>query len=491
MINVIFPLRKEYLQAFLDFVQSLFREHNFNEKEQGIFRLIAEEVCLFVKETIFLNDEYKDINISLTITESEVSFSFSMKGIPIEFEKIKDYSFDVESFDFKQEELCLMLAKKYMDKFVFINHGRNGMEIIVSKTNKDSRINNIIGVESKNIPNVIFSELPEYEIRTPSESEFIEISRSAYFTYGNTYEDYIYYPQKISQMQKDGELLSLIAVSKDNKVMGHIALKFNKKTDKFAELGVLFVNPEYRKKGLANVLVKSIINKAKDMNLNSIYARSVTGHPASQRVFCENGFFDIGLLLDLFPAKVDLKGMNDTDAEKMSGLLQCLPLKKPRLRYLSIPKRYSLVVQYLYEKINVAYEEIILTQKQTNTPYIIAQKNELFNIGTIEIRNLGSSFEECQKLVDYNIRRLLSDKLDVIYLFINIEETGADKLIDYYAEKDFLFSAILPDGFNDSDVLILQYLNLSKNPFASMKVYSDTSQFLIKTIEKEWEQLQL
>lgn len=491
MINVSFPLKKEYLQAFLDLVQSLFREYSFNEKEQGIFRLIAEEICLFVKETIFQNDENKDINVSLKITENEVSFSFSMKGIPIEFEKIKDYSFNLESFDFKQEELCLMLAKEYMDKFVFINHGRNGMEIIVSKTNKDSRINNIISIESENISNEISSELPEYEIRTPFESEFIEISRSAYFTYGNTYEDYIYYPQKISQMQKDGELLSLIAVSADNKVMGHVALKFIKKTDKIAELGVLFVNPEYRKKGLANILVKSIINKAIEINLNSIFARSVTGHPASQRVVSDNGFFDTGLLLDLFPAKVDLKGMNDTDASKMSGLLQYLPLKKPRLRYLNIPERYSNIVKYFYQKVNIPYEEKILIDKKTIAPYIIAQKNELFNIGTIEIRNLGTSFQKTQKLVDYNIRRLLSDKLDVIYLFINIEEEGSDKLIDYYAGKDFLFSAILPDGFNDRDVLILQYLNLSKNPFTSMKVYSEASAFLKNSIEKEWEKLQL
>lgn len=491
MIEIKLPLRNAFLQAFLDFVQSLFNEHGFSEKEQGVFRLVVEEICLFIKETIFLNDEGKNVSISIKIFESEVTFSFLMKGIPIEFEKIKEYSFDPESFDFKQEELFLMLAKKYMDHFVFINHGRNGMEIIVSKKNKKSRINNIISSESKITIPAKSVCLPEYEVRMPLDSEFIEISRSAYFTYGNTYEDYIYYPQKINQMQKDRELLSLIAVSKDKKVMGHIAMKFNKKSDEYAELGVLFVNPEYREKGLADVLVKSIIKIAKDLNLRSVFTRSVTGHPASQRIACDNGFLDTGLLLDLFPAKVDLKSMKGADTHKMSGLVQWLPLQKPRFRHLSIPDKYSDVARYLYNQINISYDEIIPLKNQASSPYIIAQKNEIFNIGTIEIKDSGNSIQEIQRLVDFNIRRLLSDKLDVIYLFINIEEKGADDLIEYYAKKDFIFSAILPDWFNDSDALILQYLNYPKNPFASMKVFSDTSHFLKNTIEKEWEKLQL
>ena len=75
-------------------------------------------------------------------------------------------------------------------------------------------------------PAVIKEKIP-YTVRLMEPDEAIEISRCAYKSHGYTFfEDHIYYPEVIIEMNRNGRMISAVAVTEDNRFMGHAALLY-------------------------------------------------------------------------------------------------------------------------------------------------------------------------------------------------------------------------------------------------------------------------
>jgi len=109
--------------------------------------------------------------------------------------------------------LSLYLAKKSVDELTFTNHGRAGIEALIRKRRSSAHIQHIMPREELSATGDSSEHDPAYSIRPARESDALEISRCAWMTYGYTYEDYIYYPERIIELNRSGELRSLVAVS--------------------------------------------------------------------------------------------------------------------------------------------------------------------------------------------------------------------------------------------------------------------------------------
>jgi serine/threonine-protein kinase RsbW len=481
------PPKIEVMVAGLDFAQSLARLHGFDAAAQNQLRLALEEVLVFlIRNTL---KEHPDVALNLTfeMLAHGLLIRIRERGLPLDTENMPAYSPEAPDPELEDDALSglnIFLARSVTDSVVFKNCGRNGTEITLFKQLPGKHITNRMptlaadGEETK-APDVAVP-LPPFVIRPAHESESIEISRCAYLVYGYSYEDYIYYPERLTELNRSGELRSLVAVTEDGVVMGHCALKFRKYRTDQAELGLLFVKPEYRRRHLGATLWSAVVGVARENGLQSIFARSVTGHRASQILAGENNFRDCALLLALFPRKVELKALGGDVPGKMSAMLQYAQLKPPRHRTLYPPGRYRDMVETLYHRAEIPFAASASASdaRAKREPSLQIQRIPIMNTAQIDIESIGSQPERTWAWTQGCLRRLCAEKMDVIYIFLDLEDPSSAIFAELCANGGFVFAGIAPDAFAGGDALVLQYLNLPEDPFAQLAVCTETASLL-------------
>ncbi len=482
------PPDAPYVQAALDFAETLGVGFGFGHQDVQTIRLAVEEMIAFLRQTALAGIDAPPVTVHFEPQADGLRIRILQKGLPIDVQHLPAYSPANASDEAQSEGLSLFLAEKCMDRVVFVNRGREGSEIVMLKRHPERHIKDRLAAAERERPaDEATAEKPDFTIRPARDEEAVEISRCAYLTYGYTYEDYVYYPERLVEMNRNGELRSLVAVTTEGIVMGHCALKFAPGRRNRAELGVLFVRPEYRRHGIGAALWSATVRLARDLGLDSIYARSVTGHRASQRMAEQNGFRDCALLLSLFPRNVDLKSMGGVQAGKMSGMLQWLPLRTPRPRILDVPARYRRTVADLYAWAGIPADfDSPAPVSASSAPALRDQRIAVLNVALMEIESAGPDPDETIRWIQVNARRFCRDKIDTLYLYVNIEEAGAARIVEAAMRGGFVFAGVMPDVFPRGDALVLQYLNLPEDPFADMTVWTDTARRLRDAICAEW-----
>ena len=477
--------------ASLDFAEALARGIGFADEKQTQIRLALEETLLFFINTAFIQDQDQPVTLMFLPRADGLMIQITVKGLPIDIHRLPSFSPENLLDNKKLNSLSLHLAKKFMDTIEFTNHGRSGISVELLKRRSSSHISRIVKKQPQKTmaaQEARHKKIPPYIIRPAKADETLEISRCAFLTYGYTYEDYIYYPERITEMNLSGELVSLVAVSHGGKIMGHCGLKFPQKRRDSAELGVLFVNPEFRKNRLGATLWKAVVAFAQKNGLDSIFSRSVTGHAASQRMAQQNGFSDCALFLGLFPEAVELKQMGGMQKGKMSGMFQWRGFKHPRKRFIELPKPYITIARKLYERAGLDLDCHSPLGQPHASPLLRIKRVPVLNVGILEIESIGPDAQMTANWALDNCRRLCRERLDVIYLYISIEETGGAFIAEKAVENQFIFSGIIPDAFARGDAIVLQHLNLAENPFENMTVWTDTAALLRDFIHREWQE---
>ncbi|MEI9479988.1 MAG: GNAT family N-acetyltransferase, partial [Deltaproteobacteria bacterium] len=314
------PCRLDYLVPLAAFVQELSRLMDFNEKERSQIDLGVEEA---VSNVIKHGLEYNpDESFSLICEASPAALTIRIleKGVPFDPAKAPKYSPEHAGDDISGLGTFLMRAS--MDIVEYHNLGRAGKETVLIKNIGKKRIDSL--VESKelvpdgDVPRV--AELPPFTIRSPLPDEAIEISKCAYRSYGYSYvADYIYFPDKIIEYNRSGQMISGIAVTEGGVLMGHAALKLTEKEAKIAEIGVAFVRPEFRKMGLLEKITAFLFKQAAEQELEGIFSQAVTSHVASQRALYSKGGVDCGVALAILQGEISFRVLF-VDATKREGL---------------------------------------------------------------------------------------------------------------------------------------------------------------------------
>ena len=243
--------------------------------------------------------------------------------------------------------------------------------------------------------------------------------------------------------------------------------------------------PMYRKHHLASRLTVALLEQAKQLGLKNVFTRVVTGHPASQKSTGKKGFFDCCLYLALLLSNVDLRQLGGALKTKMSGMMQWKAMSSPRPRAIDLPPLYRDIIGALYDQTGL---EIIgpANPAKENIPKLRVQKIPVLSVGQLDVESNGSQPQMVADWIAGQCRRLCSEKRDVIYLNINLEEQGAALIVEQASQLGFIFSGITPDAFVNHDAIVLQYLNLPGDPFVGIVVNSQSGKRLRDVVHQEW-----
>jgi serine/threonine-protein kinase RsbW len=479
--DLIIPAHISYLETALSFIENSANILKLSSREKSKIKLATEEAITNIIKHGYSNDIRETFQVSCTHNENNFKIIIHEKGKPFDFSKYEDFDIKKSWETGKAKGLGLFLMKKVMDEIHFQNLGRNGKKLILIKYINKNHIHSINPLTENKKEITDFT----YKIRDFISNDSIGISETAYSAYGYSYEAYIYYPSKITEMNRENKLHSAVAVNKNNEVVAHIALKYDNNPNS-AEIGVAFVRPEYRGKHIFNDLVKYSIKKAENTdNLYYIFGRSVMAHTYSQDLLKKYNFIATGIYITLFPSDVNFKGISGKVPQKDSALLVCKSVKNtyPVLP-IYLPEKHKEILSEIIDNIalKVDYKSATpIDNSHENTSIISSSIADVFNTADI-ICNIYN--DDTVNEIKEMTRKFCLEQIQVIYLFVDITNPKSPQIISECEQLGYFFSGFMPFGTNGKHTLILQYLNNMKIDFDLLNVNDSFAQKIKEYVKK-------
>lgn len=380
----------------------------------------------------------------------------------------------------------------YFDEVRLHNRGREGKEIILSKHLPDPSISDDTAACTW-----VAEELPgsgpddastgfHCTVRQMKPSEAHEVSKAVYKAYGYSYpHDYVYYPEKIAELNRRGDIFSAVAVTESREIAGHCSLKRWEENPRIAEMTQGVIKPQFRSRGCFAQLTGYLIETARRMGLDGIFGEAVTTHPYSQKTAIQFGLRDCALFLGLIPAAADFKGLGGSRGDRGSMLVQFRYLQTPSPTPIYSPAAHRAIIAEIFANLGRT-PDLREPRRGAERPpaadsVVAVHLSRSLNLARIRIDRYGRNATE---LLRAQIKALCRQKWDVIHLLIDLADPATAYFVSGFEELGFFFAGVLPCGLPSGDALVLQYLNHFAAPYESIQTESEFGARLAAYIRK-------
>lgn len=483
-VKMTFPNKLSYSYLVQSFVREVCITAGFTGDQLNQIELAIEESVSNIM--LHANDEENPtFDIICRKVPGGIEITLKEMGIPFDPEHIKKYEMTKNLDEFSTSGLGIYLIQKMMDSLTFRNLGPQGKETVMVKyLSGGPGLQQEAETEEKAGPQVIAEKI-EYDVRGLEEHEAIEVSRCAYKTHGYTFfDDHIYYPERLVEMNRTNEMISAVAVTKDNVFMGHSALLYQYPDDTSAELTFVFVNVEYRGQGALNRLVDYLFKVPKKRELRGIYAYAVTNHPFTQKSMIKFEIKDCGILLATSPSSWKFKGISDDSSQRISVALCYRYLELPPARTLYAPPHHAGMISKILGSLGAGHHMAVpdAASQQAFAPETVLHTgiNELESCAEIFITAYGA---DVVRQVRKALRGFCVQQIAAVNLFLRLEDPITYSMTQPLEELGFFFAGVLPES-RIGDALILQYLNNVELDYDKIILVSDIAKEMLQYIRE-------
>ena len=467
------------------FAREMAKKIGFRGYELNEIDIAVEESVTYVITHAYDKEEDKTIDIICRKIEGGMMIIVKDMGIPFDPARIARFDITKNPDEFEIEGLGIYLLQKVVDDLSFHNLGHLGKEIHMVKYLPQFAPQADIGPVFQPFTGdtKIVSGKIDFEVHALRPEEAIEVSRCAYKSHGYSFfDDHIYFPERLVEMNENLELLSAVAVTPENDFMGHAALLFEHPEDTIAELTFFFVNVEYRGQGVLNRLVDFLLQVPKKRELTGIYGYAVANHPYSQKSFTRIGMKDCGLLLATSPASWKFKGISDDMSQRISVVLSFMYMTEPAPQILYPPVQHLDMIMKIYETLGISNN---YSKPGTAAPVfsgtdsvIYPELNDLESCAGIYIIRYGEN-------VIHDTRRILRDlcvsNVSAVNMFLPLNDPLTFHLTSEFEKMGFFFAGVLPQS-QSGDALVMQYLNNVAFDYGKLVLYTDFSKEMMEYI---------
>jgi len=487
-LKLILPNDMSYLEIAQLCVRETARKYGFTERSDLTkIELALEEAISNVIKHAYAGEEDRTFEIICERIPLGIQITLREKGIPFDPSRLPQYKKGDAIEDWATSGLGMFLMKESMDEVSFHNLGMEGKETQLIKYLQGQKVD--AGAlepppEHKSSEPAVITEKIAYDVRRMQPAEAIEVSRCAYKSHGYTFfDDHIYYPDRIVELNNSGQVVSAVAVTKDNVFMGHAALVHPYPQSRIAELTFVFVNVEYRGQGCMSRLCDFLFSPPQSAGLTGIYAYAVTNHIFTQKVMLKHAFNDCGLLLGTSPATWQFKGMEE-NTQRISVILSYKYLAQPKPMELYPPPHHRDMIAKLYRNIGAEHhyrEPADPTAHPAGEASVIdLDINPAENCAELAVKQYGKNVMAELKSI---LRKLCVRQVAAINLFLNLEDPHTFGLTAEIEKLGFFFAGILP-GAACGDALILQYLNNVELDYTKIMAFSEVAKELEAYVQK-------
>ncbi len=218
-IKLTLPNEISYLPVAEAVVREAARRCNFDESALIEIEVGVEEAVTNVMKHAYDIEENPTFDIICQPLPNGLQIVLRENGIPFDPKLIPRYRPELADLNSSSAGMGFHLMRAMMDDVQLVNLGSQGKETRLVKLHK-----NAAAAAQENGPTRTAATEPEviqeklaYEVRLMGENEAIEVSKCAFKSHGYSFfDDHIYYPDRLVELNKSGAMISAVAVTKDN-----------------------------------------------------------------------------------------------------------------------------------------------------------------------------------------------------------------------------------------------------------------------------------
>ncbi len=453
------PNDLSYLPVIGAYTRAIAERAGFAAADVHRIRLAVDEACTNVIASFEPGDR-QPFTITSRVDSTSLTIAIADKGLPFDPTAVAAYDAS-GGLDRDTGGLSYYLIKQVMDEVRYLNKGREGKEVRLTKYRATSDVQSYFTAQELQPYEAMAApaDVPiAYRLMRPDEAA--RVAQCVYRIYGYTYPgEHYYYPERLAEMNRTGEIISAVAVldSTSGEVVGHCAL-VGAPDSPIREVGQALVSPPYRDRGIIARLTTLLHQVARERGLAGLYCLPVTLHPYSQRAALALGYRETGLLLGYVPQSVFFKRMEEGELAQRETLLYAfLPLNMPAGPAVYPPPHHREMIQRIYEHVG-------LTRRLAECPAELSAPAAPANLSTHIKLSLNSAQIEVQGYGDRvageiaaRLSELRGRGLAVIHLDLPLTDPLTARFCANLEGLGFFFGGVLPGV--EKDILRLQYLH--------------------------------
>jgi RimJ/RimL family protein N-acetyltransferase len=477
------PARLPYAEVAAGYVEAAAGAMGFTPAQS---RELAQSLLVILREILaraFEPGDAQAIQISCQHLPIGLKVIIAEQGLPLAAAEISSLAADPQVCPRLRLGDTLVCVRQPWDEASFHNLGRAGAAVELVKYFSSPGDLPACPAAPLVEPSGPVSGTPEtFTVRPFSPADAQEITRVLYHTYGYSYPfENLYYPDQLVALNAEGSFHSLVAVSSQGQIVGHVALFFDPDNPALAEIGAAVVHPGFRGHGCLHQLTEAALAEARRRHLQALFIRPVTNHTYSQRASDNLGFKPCGLLVGFSPAFLSFKGIHEKLPQRESVIVAYLSLNGSSPEKIFPPPRHREVILHLYARLGLTPEAMAVTSTPISSSPGRIDLTSYANggIAIVKVKAIGS---DILGQVQHHLKQLCQSRFEVIHLHLDLTQPAAAALVPACESLGFFFAGILP-GLGQTQILILQYLNNVPLDYDKILIISPQARELLEYIK--------
>ncbi|MDQ3795813.1 MAG: ATP-binding protein [Actinomycetota bacterium] len=468
-----------FLAPVIDFVRRTTCRLGLEDHAAEHLDRAVETVCRNVIEGAFGPGEVGRYDVHVLRRPGQVVIAVEDQGLPFDYARLQ------EGADTVKPE---MLHRSFADEIRFVNLGRRGnrVELVKHLPHPDVRESLSEDEHHRTVRAPAAPDDTPLEIRSMRPEESFELSRCVYRSYGYSYDwDYVYYPDRIRELQEASLMCSCVAVTPGGEFVGHLAVTVERPDSAVGEAGQAVVDPRFRGHHLFPKMKTFMAQKARDSGMYGLYSEATAVHPYSQRGNLQLGAKETGFLLGYIPASVSYKEIGEQgEGRRGSVALFYMRTNDEPSRVIYPPGDYREAVQRVVEH-NGLRRTVEDGSEMPPSSRMSVDVRQDHNAAFLRIEEPGADLEE---LVRLRLRELCLHRVDCIYADLPLSHSATSRAGPGLGDLGFFFGGVIPEAHaGGGDVLRLQYLNEVEVERDDVRTASDFGQELLVMVFEGYE----
>lgn len=439
-----------FITALNLFAEQIAKMNGFDESFILKIQLVIEETAVSIIEHSFEMNETGYYDVIFERHPNKLIIAFEDKGLPYEISQLENKD---------EGALRMLLIRSIADEIHFKNLGKSGKRIELHIAIPYKNINYYLSDKHVILEKDIPRDTRPVSLMMMEKDKAIELSRCVYRTYGYSYiSDFIYFPEKITELLESGLLKSCIAINADGELVAHLGLNFLNKGSKVGETGQAVVDPRYRGRGLFETMKKYLADHENKNQNYGFYSESVSIHPYTQKGNISLGANETGILLGYIPETLFFKKINEEEqSQRQTAILFYMKVNDEPERNIFLPKQHYEIISEIITKSGLRR---VLNNPPSNTvkdnhSVIETVIRPEWGQAFLVIKSYGIDFE---LIIHSKIKEIKNRKIDCIYIDLPLSDKNTPEYTTIMENAGFFFAGIIPELY-DGDILRLQYLN--------------------------------
>lgn len=460
-VRLLVPANTDMIGCVQNASQWFVQKARMADKQRYAIKLAIEELMLMLLRYSFDDGaEEGELEFGFTLDATVLRMQVICRALPFDLSMVPEYDPDNMADD---ASLSVLLLKQMVDRYRLMNNGKEGYQIELEWLCPQRNIAELEQATADNTAVVATPELanppPATEIRPLIEADTLALARLVYRSYGYSYvSEYLYYPERIAARLRDGTLQSWVAVADDGQLAGHAALMRSTRDAQAVEWGIAVVDPRWRGSGLMKRVCAEAIRNAADSAATVLFAHAVSNHPYTQKACIDLAMVPTALLLGFAPASLKFRHINNTLSQRESTFISMRLLKPLPDMQVYLPPKYATALRWLAQGADIPLRETTAPVADSEIAPVTSFDSMIepaVNVAIVNIHSLGADHAA---VIASEQRRLCREKVDIIYLNIDLSSTSAPAIAEAAEAAGFFFAGLCPMQ-PWPYTLTMQYLN--------------------------------